>query len=98
MSRSPSFVHDSGVHDRGDFYRIRIKGYLGATALAAFPTMTHRVDGHDTVLVGWLEDRSAVFGVLGQIQALGLELNAFRKMRGPPSSGGEGDEAGLELR
>ena len=55
-------------------YTIRIRGRLGATALSAFPTMVSEVRGRDTVLTGLLEDRSAVFGVIGQIEALGLEL------------------------
>jgi hypothetical protein len=36
----------------------------------------------ETVLTGLLEDRSAVFGVLGQIEALGLELLELRRIRG----------------
>ena len=45
----------------------------------------------ETVLTGWLEDRSAVFGVVAQIEALGLELLELRQVRpGPqrPESGG----------
>jgi len=55
-------------------YTIRIKGRLGATALSAFPTMVPELKADETVLTGLLEDRSAVFGVLAQIEALGLEL------------------------
>jgi hypothetical protein len=33
------------------------------------------------VLTGWLEDRSAVFGVAAQIEALGLELLELRQLR-----------------
>jgi hypothetical protein len=36
--------------------------------------MVSEVKGGDTVLTGRLEDRSAVFGVVAQIEALGLEL------------------------
>jgi hypothetical protein len=61
-------------------YAIRIKGRLGATALSAFPTMASAVEGGDTVLTGWLEDRSAVFGVVAQIEALGLELLELRPL------------------
>ena len=59
-------------------YAIRIRGRLGATALSAFPTMRSELEGGDTVLSGWLEDRSAVFGVVAQIEALGLELLELR--------------------
>jgi hypothetical protein len=33
------------------------------------------------VLTGWLEDRSAVFGVVAQIEALVLELLELRQLR-----------------
>ena len=62
-------------------YTIRIKGRLGATALSAFPSMGSEVKGSDTVLTGLLEDRSALFGVLAQIEALGLELLEVRHDR-----------------
>lgn len=61
-------------------YMIRIRGRLGATALSAFPTMGSEVRGGETVLTGLLEDRSAVYGVLAQIEALGLELIEFRQV------------------
>ena len=54
-------------------YAIRIKGHLGATVLCAFPAMVPRRSGADTVLTGRL-DRSALFGVLAEVEALGLEL------------------------
>ena len=60
---------------------IRIRGRLGATALSAFPTMVAELTGGETVLTGLLEDRSAVFGVLAQIEALGLELLELRQIR-----------------
>jgi hypothetical protein len=37
--------------------------------------------GSETVLTGLIEDRSALFGVLGQIEALGLELIDLRQIR-----------------
>ncbi|HEY4826755.1 MAG TPA: hypothetical protein VIH85_08295 [Solirubrobacteraceae bacterium] len=61
-------------------YTIRINGRLGATALSAFPSMVCELQGGETVLTGSLEDRSAVFGVLGQIEALGLELLELRRI------------------
>ena len=61
-------------------YTIRIRGRLGATALSAFPTMVCELKGSETVLTGLLEDRSAVFGVLAQIEALGLELLELRQI------------------
>jgi hypothetical protein len=61
-------------------YMIRIKGRLGATALSAFPTMGSEVRGSETVLTGLLEDPSALYGVLAQIEALGLELIELRRV------------------
>ena len=61
-------------------YTIRIKGRLGATALSAFPTMRSEVRSGETVLTGSLEDRSAVYGVLAQIEALGLEILELRRV------------------
>ena len=62
-------------------YAIRIEGRLGPTALSAFPEMVSEVKGSETVLTGLLEDRSAVFGVVAQIEALGLELIELRRIR-----------------
>jgi hypothetical protein len=61
-------------------YAIRIEGRLGATALSAFPAMVSEVKGGETVLTGLLEDRSALFGVLAQIEALGLDLLEVRQI------------------
>jgi hypothetical protein len=61
-------------------YAIRIRGRLGATALSAFPSMVSELEGSETVLTGLLEDRSAVFGVVAQIEALGLELLELRQI------------------
>ena len=65
-------------------YTIRLEGHLGATALSAFPTMAANEDGPDTVLTGPLEDRSALFAALAQIEALGLELEELRRISGSP--------------
>ena len=62
-------------------YTIRIKGRIGATALSAFPTMETELIGSETILTGWLEDQAAVFGVLAQIEALGLELLDVRQVQ-----------------
>ena len=66
---------------RAGLYTIRIKGRLGATALSAFPSMVYEMKRSETVLTGWLEDRSALFGVLAQIEGLGLELLEVRQVR-----------------
>jgi hypothetical protein len=70
-------------------YTIRINGHLGVTVLYAFPTLASRQHGADTVLTGFL-DRSALYGVLAEIEALGLDLLELRQLephRGAPESG-----------
>ena len=76
--------HDARVATPLGVYTIRIKGRLGRTALSAFPTMTCELTGSETVLVGLLQDQSAVFGVIAQIEALGLELIELRQVRATP--------------
>jgi len=43
--------------------------------------MASEVRGGETVLTGLLVDRSAVYGVLAQIEALGLDLVELRQGR-----------------
>ena len=71
---------DHGVMDSAPgLYVIRINGHLGATVLMAFPAMTSRLHGAETVLTGLL-DRSALYGVLAEIEALGLDLLEVRQL------------------
>jgi hypothetical protein len=86
-------LHHDRVATPPGLYTIRIKGRLGATALSAFPTMVSELKGRETVLTGLLEDRSAVFGVLAQIEALGLELVELRQIRPRPQRPEWGDDA-----
>jgi hypothetical protein len=67
-------------------YMIRIRGHLGATVLSAFPALAPQHHGAYTVLTGLL-DRSALYGVLAEIEALGLDLLEIRQLspdRTPP--------------
>jgi hypothetical protein len=48
--------------------------------------MVCELKGGETTLTGLLEDRSAVFGVLAQIEAHGLELLELRQIRARPKS------------
>jgi hypothetical protein len=71
---------DHGLMDlEPALYTIRINGHLGATLLSAFPAMAARPDGAHTVLTGPL-DRSALYGVLAEIEALGLDLLEVRQL------------------
>ena len=47
--------------------------------------MASQLKGSETVLTGLLEDRSALFGVLAQIEALGLELLELRQIQARPT-------------
>ena len=60
-------------------YVIRINGHLGATVLSAFPGLIPRRHGAHTVLTGLL-DQSALYGVLAEIEALGLDLLEVRQL------------------
>ena len=71
-------------------YTIRINGHLGAMVLSAFPAMAPREHGADTVLTGLL-DRSALHGVLAEIDALGLDLLEVRQLRPTRKSPEPGD-------
>ena len=70
-------------------YMIRINGHLGATALSAFPALAPQHRGAHTVLTGPL-DRSALYGVLAEIVALGLDLLELRKLTPDRESPGSG--------
>jgi len=65
-------------------YMIRVDGHLGAMMLSAFPGMTSQEKGTHTVLTGWL-DQSALYGVLAEMEALGLVLLEVRQMEPTPA-------------
>jgi hypothetical protein len=72
------------------WYTIRINGHLGAMLLSAFPAMAWERQGPETVLTGML-DRPGLYGVLAEIEALGLDLLEVRRLTpgtGPPECGG----------
>jgi hypothetical protein len=73
-------------------YTIRIHGHLGATALSAFPAMLSQRQGADTVLTGLL-DRSALYGVLAEIEALGLDLVEVHQLKPNRESPEPGERA-----
>jgi hypothetical protein len=82
---------DHGGMDPGlALYTIRINGHLGATVLSAFPALAPRRYGAHTVLTGLL-DRSALYGVLAEIEALGLDLLEVRQLGADRESPGSGD-------
>jgi hypothetical protein len=60
-------------------YLIRIDGHLGATLLSAFPAMAWERQGPETILTGML-DQPGLYGVLAEIEALGLDLLEVRRI------------------
>ena len=83
-------------------YMIRINGHLGATMLSAahaasaasrvggsLPPLAPHHHGAHTVLTGLL-DRSALYGVLAEIEALGLDLLEIRRLTPDRESPGSG--------
>jgi hypothetical protein len=67
-------------------YEIRIRGVLSDRLLRAFPDLEAKTRDGQTVLVGALPDQASLYGVLGQIEALGLKLLEVRY--GPPDPDG----------
>jgi hypothetical protein len=61
-------------------YQIRVRGRLGQTICSAFSALRARADGGDTVLTGVLADQAALYGVLAEAEALGLELIEVRRL------------------
>jgi hypothetical protein len=60
-------------------YMIRVNGHLGASLLSAFPAMAWQRQGPETVLTGVL-DQPGLYGVLAEIEALGLDLLEVRQL------------------
>ena len=63
-------------------YEIWVRGHLGETVRSAFPALRAQPRGVDTVLTGPLPDQAALYGVLAEMEALGLELLEVRRL--PP--------------
>jgi hypothetical protein len=61
-------------------YRICVRGRLGKTICSAFPGLEARTRGNATMLTGVLADQAALYGVLAEIEALGLELIEVRRL------------------
>ena len=60
-------------------YEIRVRGQLGGMLLDAFPDLHAQAHGTETVLTGPLADQAALYGLLAQMEALGLELLEVRR-------------------
>lgn len=61
-------------------YEVSVRGELAGATLSAFPELNAATTGGVTVLSGCLPDQAALYGVLGQIESLGLELLGVRRV------------------
>jgi hypothetical protein len=77
-------VPGTGPGQQPQRYEIRVRGRLGQTLRAAFPSLRVRTQAHETVLSGPLADRAALYGVLAEIETLGLELLELRQVAPDP--------------
>jgi hypothetical protein len=62
-------------------YEIRVRGAIGPATRQAFPALTPIRSGHDTLLIGSLSDQAALYGVINQLEALGLHLLEIRRVK-----------------
>jgi hypothetical protein len=60
-------------------YEIWVRGHLGETMRSAFPALRAQPRGEDTVLTGAMADQAELYGVIAEIEALGLELLEVRR-------------------
>lgn len=61
-------------------YEIRIKGRITKASESAFDGLTVTENPIETVVRGTMIDQAALYGILEQIQALGLELVEVRRL------------------
>jgi epsilon-lactone hydrolase len=84
MAPHPQWVQSVDVNSantrRPGRYEIRVRGSIGPMLLQAFPALSARQAGTDTLLSGQLPDQSALYGVIHRLEALGLELLEVRSL------------------
>jgi hypothetical protein len=83
-------MHRGRLRRDAQWYEICVGGRLGGRVRSAFPDLQARARGDDTVLSGALPDQAALYGVLAQIEVLGLELMEVRRLPRPGRGAGEG--------
>jgi hypothetical protein len=74
----------STCRDQPQRYRICVRGHMGETIRAAFPALQAQTRSDGTVLTGLFADQAALYGVLAEIEALGLELIEVRRLPSRP--------------
>jgi hypothetical protein len=81
MSEAASMKTNAKAEDtKAVRYEISVRGTLSETLVQAFPSLAWHAKPGETVLTGALPDQAALFGVLAQIEALGLELLDVRRL------------------
>lgn len=61
-------------------YEICVGGHLGEATRIAFPELRAQARDGNTILSGLLADQAALYGILYQLEALGLELIEVRRV------------------
>lgn len=69
---------------QGGYYIIRVRERLDESWSEWFDPLTLSWDGRETVIMGPVEDQTALHGVIGRLQRLGLFLISINRMDGPP--------------
>jgi hypothetical protein len=77
-------------------YTFRIAGRLTRRLLEALEPLEARATAGDTLLVGRLADRAALYGFIARIEALGLELVELQRLPHRPATEGGCPECGRE--
>jgi|GEM_PF-4864530 len=80
----PDVTHDM-------YYIIRVREKLDESWEDWFEPLSVTADGEGTILAGHLPDQSALHGVIGRVQRLGLHLVAVNPGQ-PPLGAGVGTE------
>jgi hypothetical protein len=66
--------------EKGPVYEIDVRGHVGEIMRHAFPGLEAGWRGPDTRFRGRLPDQAALYGVLAQLEGLGLELLEVRRL------------------
>jgi hypothetical protein len=77
-------------------YTFRIAGRLTRRLLEALEPLDARATAGDTLLVGRLADRAALYGFIARIEALGLELVELQRLPHRPATDGCCPECGRD--
>ena len=75
-------------------YEFHLRGTVGEGLLGEFPELQARAGKNETILAGPLPDQAALHGVIGRIEAFGLELLEVR--RGRTNGGAAADRRQLD--